>query len=280
MEMRTSAYLNLRVFPTGRALFALHLTHKAAERSGDTALVARVDRAIAAAGRARQLERQWAAQQAHGTGGAGVEVTRADNALDGELAAFDRVLAAEANRWKRRDPDKSARVAAARQVLFPQGIGKVISAIHEEGLAAVHDLLALSDPNGAGHDAAVTQVIDELGLTPDLAEVARLADDLRLAMNRETPDRLAFKAVQAARNELQDNLSAVVVYVLATSDTEDGDPQTAARRGELLSGILTQDEEIRSYRVRSPLVPDIDPATGLETHDPAPAESPGAPSDP
>ena len=39
---------------------------------------------------------------------------------------------------------------------------------------------------------------------------------------------------------------AVVVYVLATSDTEDGDPQTAARRGELLSGILTQDEEIWS----------------------------------
>jgi len=35
-----------------------------------------------------------------------------------------------------------------------------------------------------------------------------------------------------------------------------------------------------SYRVRSPLVPDVDPATGVETHDPAPAQSPGAPSDP
>jgi len=270
MELRTSVFVNLRVFPTGRALFALRLTREAAVRLADDLLVVKVDRAIALADRARQLERQWEVVRTRGNSGAGRELVDADNTLDGEVAAFDRVLTAEANRWKRRDPDKTARITATRQVLFPQGVAKVINAVYEEELAAVDDLRALCDPKHERHDATAVQVVGELGLEADLTELGRLADALRVLMQRNAPDRLDFKAVRAGRAELQDALTAVFVQVLATTEPTDADPSAGGRRAALLKAILEQDEDIRNYNTRSQLVPDVDPATGALTGDAAP----------
>lgn len=274
MELRTSVFVNLRVFPTGRALFALRLTREAAAKVGDEVLVAKTDRAIALAERARHLERQWEVQRTRGNSGAGREVVDADNALDGEVASFDRVLAAEANRWKRRDPDKTARIIATRQVLFPQGVAKVINAVYEEELAAVDDLRALCDPESDHHDDTAVQVVGELGLGVDLAEIGRLATALRTLMQRDTPDRLDFKAVRAARTDLQDALSAVFVQALATTEPSDADPEAVGRRAALLRAILEQDEDIRSYNTRSQLVPDVDPTTGSPTPDATPDAAP------
>jgi len=233
--------------------------------------VVKVDRAIALADRARQLERQWEVVRTRGNSGAGRELVDADNTLDGEVAAFDRVLTAEANRWKRRDPDKTARITATRQVLFPQGVAKVINAVYEEELAAVDDLCALCDPKHERHDDTAVQVV---GLEVDLTELGHLAGVLRVLMQRDAPDRLDFKAVRAGRAELQDALTAVFVQVLATTEPTDADPSAGGRRAALLKAILEQDEDIRNYNTRS-LVPDVDPATGA----PADAASDAVPFD-
>ena len=86
---------------------ALRLTREAAVKLADDVLVVKIDRAIARADRARQLERQWEVVRTRGNSGAGRELVDADNTLDSEVAAFDRFLTAEANRWKRRGPDKT-----------------------------------------------------------------------------------------------------------------------------------------------------------------------------
>ena len=261
------------------ALFALRLVRDAAQRLGLEALLAPIDRAIAAATEARQLERRWAVQRTQGPGALGRELVEADNALDAELAAFDRLLAAEVNRWKRRDAERSARILAVRQLLFPLGVAKVLGAVYPEELAAVDDLRALCDAASPRRDAEAVRVVGELGLGADLAEVGRLADVLRELMGRVGPERLEFKAVQVARAAAQDTLAAVVVQVLAVTEAAGADGgAAAARRAELLRGIMEQDEAIRAYHQRSLQVPDVDPLTGgpvdepLDDGAPLPAE--------
>lgn len=252
-DLRTSAFLDLCAFATGRALFALRGTRGVAERLGDAVLLARIDTALAAAAVARETERR-------GTPPAfASEVVRAADDLDHELLALDRTLVSEAHRYKRKNPALTARIEYTRHMYFPDGVQRFVGASIEAQLGGIMAIARLSDSAGGRKDPQVVAVVDAINLRDDLSEVAHFGNILVSAFKKRPAELATLDSIRAARAEMQDALAAVVVTALER--TEPSGP-AAALRGDLLTPIQRQHDDIQRHAARRQSAPDVDPETG------------------
>lgn len=267
MNVRLSDFFKMYQLSTGRRIFALRRIREHAVRLGATALVERIDEALAHDEKTRRLDLAWSGARLQRASG-GRRVFEVDNRMDRSLTGLRdgiRALAAGA------PPDDPihGQVHQLLDALFPAGVQAVTSLPMIDQLAAVEVIVELLQ-------GELAPLVAEVGITTNVRRVIELADEYR-AVLEERQSQVTFAEVQAARDEGHALFCSVIGLVFGTFYRADQADHMDAQAG-LLAPVLEQNEAVRVYRRNRRPVVDIDPDTG-ELTDRAPVDSEDSASD-
>jgi hypothetical protein len=262
MDASLGSLINLYTFSSGRRLFALQQTQKAARSANWRALVDRIEGAIQHDRQTRQLEDAWARAPVGTT--THPAVPPLDTQLDRVLTAIRDAAQAHAQGAGPGEPIIET-VAAFLLDLFPKGLAAVTGARYVEELGFAEEILAKLSPHGSqAHHA------QELGLGRLVTRLGQLVPLYRQALEATPEAGPSFGDVRAARQTGQQNLLEIVAMVLGRYPGADA--ESSAHRLQLLGPILRQNAEIARYRKSHHTIPDVNPETG----DPTPEMGPPA----
>lgn len=245
--------LNLRVLPTGRALFALRIMARLAAQLGAPAVEKRCLIAIATGKDALKLLMRYQSDNLP-TEPDGTPTRLIDVMSDRNISGMFR----QADNAEESFGASHPRGAAGRnvkRVAFPRGAGAITKLPYVEQLAAMEALQELLHGDLAA-DVATLGLEDWVERHDELVEL--YADSLN-ATGRKP---VKWAEVVAMNNTLRANIHQAVVVAMAQF-VELTDEHEAAR-AKLLAPLYAQEEAVSAMRKRRRKITDIDPITGVE----------------
>lgn len=246
-------FINLRVWPTGRALHCVRELCRRAEQAGDAELLRRGRRAEAEISEARGAQKTWARERPRRN-----RPTAAPEKLVVIDAMADRCLSGIQNIGKERrraqgvdDPDGREAVEFLAW-FFPHGADAITSLPHAEQRIANEEIVdELRSPRWQ-------PVVASLGVEKLVARLESLLPDYgRLVDAERAAALITWPAVQVAVAQARQSLLEVVVWILAY------DRDRASAQAELLAPVREQEGAVAAALARgTKRVPDINPDTG------------------
>ena len=265
MDVSLALLLNLYAFSTGRRIWAMTQTGKAATAAGLNALAAHCDQAIAADATTREIESRWASDKDAST--FAPEARAVDTLVDIALGALRDAINAEARDAAPGDP--LAEDAAKLELeAFPQGVAAITTLGFVDELSEVQRIITLLD------SPAWSIKVEKLGLHRRVLRLKELEKRYAAALAL-SPKSVTFDQVKAARRAGQNLMLQAVAMILGLYPSE-SEADVAARR-TLLAPILQQNEAIRDYLRARRTVEDVNPTTGEVDPTAPPATPPPAP---
>jgi hypothetical protein len=272
MDTSLAGLIRLKIFPTGRRLFAYYRVLEGATKLNAAVIAELAQKAIAADEATAKVEQRWA--QKRRAGKTSAKQLKAQKELQRIDVHVDRALTglrdgSEAT-IRGADDDEKELVVEVENFLneiFPNGVAAVTSKSFDEESVVVKAIVSRLQS-----DLAPT--VAKLGLTLNAQRLAKLSVQYEEALaNVEVLD---FGKVKAAREVGQEYLLRLTAKIMGTFDEPTA--EHAEARAALLGPILKQDQAISDHiRVRRS-VPDVDPETGEE--EPPPDETVAAEPEP
>lgn len=253
MADRYRQFVALRLFPTGRRLFALKNVRKIAGELGDHELCMLLDNAITADSKCLNLERAWRTQV--GSGVARGEATKVDPLVDRLIASIVNRLTDLVRALRPSNP-VATKARAFMGQWFPNGAVGITSLPYEEQLEEIEGLLS------AFADEEIQKDLALFGLTIDIQELTELLPLYRTEIQNLPPKDLKYATVVEARHSGQNNLLRAVIHILVRYDGQD----QADSMEKLLAPILDQEQRLAESAKTTKKLSDVDPDTGHETH--------------
>ncbi|TXD36973.1 hypothetical protein FRC98_09535 [Lujinxingia vulgaris] len=247
-----SNHLNFIHMPTGRYVFALKALGEEAERRGLDTLKAAADEAIGVGERALRLEFAYEQARTQSSNARG-EAVQLDNQLDGQIGAIKALTDARAF-GDEHDPV----VQAARKILtviFPRGAAPIIHQSFEVQLGTMDVMLEHLEGDLAGE-------VQLVGLEREVTRMRELVERFRAELKRAPDAAISFSEVRAAREELHEYASLVMIQALASYPSLD--EQATRQRESLVAALIDQQERVRDDHRRRRNPADINPETGEE----------------
>lgn len=246
MQPSLDTIIHLAQFTSGRRIHALLEVRAVAVALGDTALVQRIDAALADDRRTRALDNRWSGRRSkpdHSD-----EAKEIDRAVD-QLLTSIRDAAEMYTKSAFAGTTMESHAVRFLGVAFPNGVQPITSLPFVDQVAAVEVLLEAFGGELAAQVAA-------LHLDPLVLRLKEITVEYRAAVYNSRDD-LDFATVQAARARGQRNLLEIVAMIAGAyySHTQ---ADHVERRARLLQPILEQDRLIRSYLAARRSVPDLD----------------------
>ncbi|MCG8423790.1 MAG: hypothetical protein MJE77_38325 [Proteobacteria bacterium] len=246
---------------TGRRLFAMRQLRKLALARGMSALVQRIDEAMAHDRSTRRLDLEW--QKARNEGTADPVLVELDRLLDSALVGLRDMTRALTRGARDNDPIHD-QVEHLLSTIFPAGVSEVTGLPYVDELSAVETIIEMLR-------GELAELVEALGIGSQVARIESLTAEYRATQN-QSKSRITYDKVKMARVKGHAFLCEVVAMVVGRFHRHDSDEHARAR-AELLAPILEQNEAIRTYRTRRRPVVDIDPDTGEPDSVDEPADS-------
>jgi hypothetical protein len=255
MTPNISNFLNMYVWPSGRAMFATRQVVKKADELGDNDIKARAETAYAAARKAREAE--MAFRKSTGRPAYGPRAAELDASVDRILGSIDGHLEVQA-KMEALSGDVSAfsGATALRAALFPSGAAALTRLSYGEEYDSVTIVLDQLKPGGKHAEAAQRH-----GLTPFVQRLDAVNAEFgaEIEVRPEAP-KPTFDTIRALRAEANAALQRLIAAMIGKYPDDDDD--SVQRATALFEPIVFQQDQIARANKSRRSVTDIDPETG------------------
>jgi hypothetical protein len=255
-EASVGQYINSYVFSVGRRLVTIQRIEEIARDSAERVIAEQAQAAMVADRACWQLTRKWerARKKDEGTR---VDALEIDRSLDRGLSGAHRIANGYLHSLQPGDEQYDVSLEF-NEKFFPDGVDAISKQPYEEELVDVEAMIGHWQTDWAPRVATI-------GLTSLASRIATLTMQYRDAITTVTQRDITWDEVRAADRQGQENMLRLVARILGDHNTDS--PDDVELRTRYLATFNDQNRRIAELRIRSAVVPDVDPATGEELTD-------------